>query len=149
MTATFNLALKSTLDKTVKGIANAASLDYVDLDGAALNSAKLLEAKNSIAWAQTHYSLDRSRVMFDLVFEVGAITTSDPAQYKSMDITGKLLDAFRPMSQIDVYDYSGTQAGTTKLGDLTILRADVQPLVSNDIEGFRSIAVTAKGVRYG
>jgi hypothetical protein len=146
---TFSLALKSTLDKVVKSLADAGGLVYIDLDGSSLNSAKLLQAGNAIAWAQTHYSQASNRVIFDLAFEVAAVTTSDPAQYTSMDITGTLLDMFRPMTQVDVYDYSGEHAGTSKLGDFSVVSADVQPMQSNEVEGLRAVTVVAKGVRYG
>jgi hypothetical protein len=149
MTATFNLALKSTLDKAIKAIADASQLDFVDLDGTPLSSERLLQAKNAIAWAYSGLSSTvGGRVFFSLVFEVGAVTASTTGTYTSTDIAGTLLDVFRPYTQIDIYDYSGAQAGTSRLGDLSVVSADMQPLQSNEVEGFRAVTVVAKGARY-
>ena len=150
MTATvpFVLALKSTLDKTVYDIASANSLMYIDLDGQMFNSVRLLEAQNAIAWMQSGFSpYHGNPYLFDLSFEVAAVTAGDPAAFTSFDIVGILLDAFPQLKSIDVYDYTGSQAGSARRGTLTIIDAQVQPLTSNDVEGLRSISVTAKGSR--
>jgi hypothetical protein len=149
-TAPFVLTLKSTLDKVVYDLATASSLLYIDLDGAMFNSGRLLEAQNAIAWALTGFSpYHGNPYLFDLSFEIAAVTAGDPAAFTSFDIVGILLDAFPQLKSIDVYDYTGAQAGSTKHGTLTIIDAQVQPLQSNDVEGLRSISVTAKGSRSG
>jgi hypothetical protein len=150
VTTHFRLALKSTLDKVIKDLADLNHLDFVDLDGAAINSAKLLEANNAVAWATAGYSPYTGNVpFFDLTFEVGAITASDPSAYVSFDIIGMLMDVFSPLANFDIYDYSIATAGTTKRGTFTVINSAEQPLQTNDVEGLRIVVVTAKGSRHG
>ena len=144
----FILALKSTIDKAVFDLATANSLIFIDLDGAAIDSVKLLQAQDAMAWAQTGYSPYRGNSpFFDLTFEVAAVTASDPAAYSSFDIVGHLLDAFPPLKSFDIYDYTPAQVVSTKRGTFTVMDAQVQPLVSNDVEGLRAVSVSAKGSR--
>ena len=145
----FATCLKSSMDKAIKDLATSASLDYIDLDGTPLNSEKLLQAKNAIAWTHTSYDPDLFAPFFNFVFEVGAVTANDPSQYTSMSVVDLILGRFGPTHTVDIYDYTGANAPVgAKLGDLFITDADVQGLLSDVAEGLRSVTVTARGVHY-
>lgn len=150
----FEMALKSSMDKLLFDFAVANSLDYIDLDGAELNSERLLEARNAVAWSQTHFSPHPgNNPFYTFVFDVGAVTPKDQdaSQFKSMEIVGLLLATFRPQALFEVYDWytSSTVVTGSKRGDFSVARSSVASLAVNGVEGFRAISVETMGVRYG
>lgn len=143
----FNKALKSTLDKVIFDLATANGLDYVDMDGTALNSERLLKANNAIAWSKTGGSFE-PRTFFDISFDVGGVTKNDPAQRISASIVDLVLSRFSPGSILDIYDYSGTIAPTQILATMTIVDAQEQPLITDAVEGLRLVSVNASGAKF-
>jgi hypothetical protein len=150
----FEMALKSTMDKILFEFSTVYSLDYIDLEGAELNSEKLLQAKNALAWSQAHFSRHTgNNPFFTFVFDVGAMTPKDQdaSQFKSMEITGNLLSLFRTQALFEVHDWytSSTVATGSKRGDFSVIRPSVSSLAVNGVEGFRAITVETMGVVYG
>jgi hypothetical protein len=149
----FEVALKSTLDKAILDLATLHGLDYIDLDGAELNSERLLQAKNAIAWSQVHFSPHPgNNPFYNFTFDVGAVTPkdTDASQFKSMEIVGELLTLFHPLALFEVYDWYTGDTGPTgaRRGDFSVVRSSVASLAVNGVEGFRAVTIETMGVRY-
>ena len=151
----FVLSLKSTIDRVLSSLAASKGLTYVDIDGSSLNSEQLLRASPAVAWSQTSYQDEMRTPFFTFMYQVGAVSVNDPAQYQSMDTLGAVLDVMGPGHSIDIYDYSAVAgvSGPTgptggKLGDMIIIDAAAQPMASDLVENLRIVNITARGARY-
>lgn len=145
MTMSVVQALKATLDYEVDAIASGLGLDFVDLDGVALNSERLLEANNAIAWQKTGGTTGTGP-WFDLTFDVGAITnnSTDPNQQVSASLVDAIVSRFQPGTTVDVYPYPDT---SSKLACFLVSSAQEQPRVADVVEGFRAVTITGTGVK--
>ena len=143
----FPLYLKSTLDKLLNGIGTTWSLPVVDVDSAAMFADLLESDQAAIVWAVGSISEVPMDPLWAIDFDVGIKTSLDPAQYQSMELSSALSTALAPGSQISVFDYTGTTAGTALQGQLYITSAVMQPSQPDRLFGIRMLNVQGKAVR--
>lgn len=144
--SSFETAVKSTLDKKIKDLAQANGYDFVDLDGSFLFGDLMESQSSALAWSLITLVGAPRRPLWALVFEAGGKTSYDPAQYVSMDIVSLVTHAFEPGSSFDVMDYSGASgspAPTVKMGEIIITDCGVRPAQFDRVAGLRLVLVEA------
>lgn len=144
---TWGLALKSTIDKIVHALAEELDFAYVDLDGESLNADLLASDETAIAWSLVALTESPRDPLYQVEFEIGAKTSSDPAGYTSFEIVGKVTEAFASNSRVDIYDYSGVPEPTTREGVLLIGASGVNPQQFDRTSGLRLISIVARAQR--
>jgi len=145
---TFPLAVKSTLDKIAFDLANSASLNYLDIDGVLLEAALVESDQPALGWSLSTLADSPVDPMYYLEFEIGAITAIDPAQYQALDIIGLTRSAFKPGTDIPVFDYSGEVVGTQQLGVIHVTWAGVTPKQFDRAASLRMATVQAHALRF-
>ena len=148
MGSKFHLYLKSSIDHKAVQIANTLGIPVVDLDSSGLVAELLESDAPAVVWAMGNLTEAPMDPLWFLDFDIGAKTSHDPAQYKSMDITGVLADAFRVGTTIQVRDYTGDTPGTEVHGEVIINGVAASPSQPDRLSGVRLINVQARAVRY-
>ena len=148
MNSKFHLYLKSSIDQKAVQIANALGVAVVDLDSSGLVAELLESDAPAVVWAMGNLTEAPMDPLWYLDFDIGAKTSHDPAQYKSMDITGVLADAFRVGTTIPVKNYTGTSPGTDIHGEVIVSSVAASPSQPDRLSGVRLINVQARAVRY-
>lgn len=146
--AKFPLCVKSTIDYVTMQLANELSLHVVDMDSAGLFAELLESDAPAIVWAIGSLSEAPIDPLWYVDFDIGAKTSLDPAQYKSLDIVSEISDAFKVGSQYTVKDYSGDTAGG-EVGRLFITAVIASPSQPDRLSGVRLINVQARAMRTG
>lgn len=140
------IALKSTLDKVVKDMADAADLEFLSLDGEELEIVLANSDTRCLAWGLTSFSPSPVDPLYLVDFAVGSKTSRDPGEYAGIDINSKVAGQFSVGSDIPVYDYSGTAAPTEKLGYLVITAVTLAPQEFDKTVKVRLTMITARAV---
>jgi hypothetical protein len=140
--------VKSTLDYTAMQIAQTLSLPVVDMDSAGLFAELLDSDATAIVWAIGSLSEAPTDPLWFVDFDIGAKTSLDPAQYKSLDVVGTLTATFKVGKEITVKDYSGNTAGPA-VGSLFITNVIASPSQPDRLSGVRLINVQARAMRTG
>lgn len=143
----FPLCVKSTLDKIISDIGATLNLPVVDLDSAGLVAELLDSDRPAIVWAIGTLTEDPMDPLWFVDFDVGAKTSLDPAQYKSLDITSSLTNHFMVGTFYTVKDYSGVTAGTNDLGQIMITALASAPSQPDRLSGIRLLNIQARIVR--
>lgn len=146
--AKFPLCVKSTIDYVTMQLANGLSLPVVDMDSAGLFAELLGTDQTAIIWSIGNLSEAPVDPLWYVDFDIGAKTSLDPAQYKSLDVISEISDAFKVGSQYAVKDYSGTTAGS-QVGSLFITAVMASPSQPDRLSGVRLINVQARAMRTG
>lgn len=145
--AKFPLCVKSTLDKIISDLGTTLSLPVVDLDSAGLVAELLDSDQPAIVWAIGTLTEDPIDPLWFVDFDVGAKTSLDPAQYKSLDIVSSLTTSFRVGTLFSIKDYSGVSAGTTELGQIIVTALASAPSQPDRLSGIRLLNIQARIVR--
>lgn len=146
--ASFPLDLKSTLDFNAAALATSLGLPFVDLAAASFESDILESDQPAICWEFATIQEVPIDPMWEVTFDLGAITMLDPAQYVSLDIVGKISDTFKQGTRIPIFDYTHATASTIPLGVMTITHSSVIPQQQSEASGVRFVTVTAKALRF-
>lgn len=144
----FPLCVKSTLDYVAVQLANELNLPVVDMDSAGLFAELLDSDQPAIVWAIGSLSEAPSDPLWYVDFDIGAKTSVDPAQYRSLDIVSEISDAFRVGTQFTVRDYSGDTAGNP-VGQMFVTAVIASPSQPDRLSGVRLINVQARAMRTG
>lgn len=148
MSSKFPLCVKSTLDYVAMQLANELNLPVVDMDSAGLFAELLDSDQPAIVWAIGSLSEAPSDPLWYVDFDIGAKTSVDPAQYRSLDIVSEISDAFRVGTQFTVRDYSGDIAGNP-VGQMFVTAVIASPSQPDRLSGVRLINVQARAMRTG
>lgn len=143
MNPMFPLALKSTLDKIIKDLADAHNYDFIDLDGAYLMADVMESQASALAWNLTQLIEYPRAPLWQVEFEAGGKTSNDPSQYVSMEIASLVQTKFFVGASFPIMDYSGSAAPTQKLGELFVTSVGVSPAQFDRVAGLRLIRILA------
>lgn len=144
--AKFPLCVKSTLDFVTTQLANELDLSVVDMDSAGLFAELLDSDQSAIVWAIGSLSEAPIDPLWYVDFDIGAKTSLDPAQYKSLDIVSEISDAFKVGTEFIIKDYSGDTVGATH-GRLFVTAVIASPSQPDRLSGVRLINVQARAMR--
>lgn len=149
----FELALKSTLDKHIMALAQSLrteypDIEYADLDGAETMADFFESPRPGLAWALVGFAEEPRDPLYSLVFDCGGRTANDPAQYMSMSLVGRIRDLFPVDSDLTIMDYSTVDVPTTPLGMIIIAAVSVSPSQFDHVAGLRLVRVEAQVVRW-
>lgn len=149
MSSKFPLCVKSSLDFFANQLASDLDLPLVDLDSAGLVAELLESDQTAVVWAIGSLSEMPMDPLWYVDFDIGAKTSVDPAQYKSLDVVSTLASAFKVGTSIDIKDYSGDVAGTSLLGQLFVTNVVASPSQPDRLSGIRLINVQGRIMRTG
>lgn len=144
--AKFPLCVKSTLDFVTTQLATELGLPVVDMDSAGLFAELLDSDQSAIVWAIGSLSEAPIDPLWYVDFDIGAKTSLDPAQYKSLDIVSEISDAFKVGTEFVIKDYSGDTAGAMQ-GRLFVTAVVASPSQPDRLSGVRLINVQARAIR--
>lgn len=142
----FPLQLKSTIDYVALQTANGLGLPVVDMDSAGLFAELLDSDQTAVLWAIGNISENPVDPLWYVDFDVGAKTSLDPAQYKSLDLVSTLSSAFKVGTEIEIKDYSGDMVGPL-VGRLFITNVMASPSQPDRLSGIRLLNVQARAMR--
>ena len=144
----FVTAIKSTIDRYGVAVAEAyGDLLFLDLDDS-YNVSQVLETDEpAVVWQLMYLDEDPVDPMFKLAFVIGAKTVNDPGNYALLRIVDSFRQVFVQNDSIDIYDYSGEDAPTKKLGYMYFTGIDVEAHIADQQAGYRLATVTARVVR--
>lgn len=144
----FVTAIKSTIDRYGVAVAEAyGDLLFLDLDDS-YNVSQVLETDEpAVVWQLMYLDEDPVDPMFKLAFVIGAKTVNDPGNYALLRIVDSFRQVFVQNDSIDIYDYSGEDAPTEKLGYMYFTGIDVEAHIADQQAGYRLATVTARVVR--
>jgi len=145
---TFPLALKSTIDKYAKQLADSKAINYLDLDGTLLQATLLESDQPALGWSLSTMVESPRDPMWYLEFEIGGITSIDPAQYTALDIVSLVRSVFYQGAELPIMDYSGVDQPTERLGDLIISSTSISPQQFDRAAGLRMVVVQARALRF-
>jgi hypothetical protein len=143
----FPLYVKSSLDRLISDLGTQLSLPVVDLDSAGLVAELLNSDQPAIVWAIGNLAEEPMDPLWFVDFEVGAKTSLDPAQYRSMDIVSQLLQEFYVGMTVEVFDYSGAVPGSAQEGIIYVTGVAAAPSQPDRLSGIRMLNVQARAVR--
>jgi hypothetical protein len=146
--ATFPLCVKSTLDYTIKQLANTHELVYVDLDGTFTLEELYASELPALAWSMEAFIEYPRSPQWRLDFLVGGKTTADPAQYTSFELISWITQTFGVNDSIDVKDYSGDLAPTQRVGEIIVTSSGVAHMLTDGRSGLRLVHVQALAVEF-
>lgn len=144
--AKFPLCVKSTIDYVTMQLANELNLPVVDMDSAGLFAELLESDAPAIVWAIGSLSEAPIDPLWYVDFDIGAKTSLDPAQYKSLDIVSEISDTFKVGTEYLIKDYSGDTVGAVQ-GRLFITAVIASPSQPDRLSGVRLINVQARAIR--
>lgn len=144
----FPLAIKSTLDFYANQLAQSLSLPFIDLGADSFDSEITESDQPAICWEFSIVDESPRDPLWQVNFDIGAMTFQDPAQYISLGIVGKLSETFRVGNRFMIKDYHGVSAPVDGLGILTVTNVMGTPQHSDKLVGFRFVSVSAKAVRF-
>jgi hypothetical protein len=147
MTA-FYQAVKSTLDYTIKSLANSHSLDYIDLDGAFTMEELYASSVPAMAWSLVSFDEAPRAPLYRLEILVGGKTTADPSQYTSAEIISYLQGVFSIGSDLTVKDYTQEDMPTVALGDCYVVGFGVDSALTDGRSGLRLARVFLQVVEF-
>jgi hypothetical protein len=139
----FKLAVKSTLDKIMKDVADSLSISFFDLDGVALVSDVFESEASALAWSLLTFHDAPVPPMYFIEFESGGKTSNDISQYISMSIVDAISDKFCSGKSYDIMDYSGQSQPTKVLGNMYISGCGVAPAQTDRGSGLRLVRIQA------
>ncbi len=144
----FVTAIKSTIDRYGVAVAEAyGDLLFLDLDDS-YNVSQVLETDEpAVVWQLMYLDEDPVDPMFKLAFVIGAKTVNDPGNYALLRIVDSFRQVFVQNDSIDIYDYSGEDDPTEKLGYMYFTGIDVEAHIADQQAGYRLATVTARVVR--
>lgn len=144
----FVTAIKSTIDRYGVAVAEAyGDLLFLDLDDS-YNVSQVLETDDpAVVWQLMYLDEDPIDPMFKLAFVIGAKTVNDPGNYSLLRIVDSFRQVFVQHDSIDIYDYSGEDDPTEKLGYMYFTGIDVEAHIADQQAGYRLATVTARVVR--
>jgi hypothetical protein len=144
----FVTAIKSTIDRYGVAVAEAyGDLLFLDLDDS-YNVSQVLETDEpAVVWQLMYLDEDPVDPMFKLAFVIGAKTVNDPGNYALLRIVDSFRQVFVQNDSIDIYDYSGEDGPTEKLGYMYFTGIDVEAHIADQQAGYRLATVTARVVR--
>ena len=143
----FPRAVKSTISFVCQQVAEELGAERVDLDDL-VNVDEVLTSQKS---AVLHEMLTMDPVpdpMWMASFSVGAKTSSDPSSYRLIEFFTRVCERFQPRTQIDIYDYSGIELPTQKLGYMVITENAGGAQQQTERSGIRLITVQMRGLRF-
>ena len=144
--AKFPLCVKSTIDYVTMQLANELDLPVVDMDSAGLFAELLESDAPAIVWAIGSLSEAPIDPLWYVDFDIGAKTSLDPAQYKSLDVLGELSAAFKVGAEVVIRDYTGDTAGAPA-GTLFLSAVVASPSQPDRLSGVRLLNVQARAIR--
>ncbi|WP_019865136.1 hypothetical protein [Methylovulum miyakonense] len=148
MTTTFDVAVKSTIDKVLSDLAMASGWIFFDLDGAYLTPDIGESKAPAIVVSFPGITPNPRDPYYAVVFEAGARTSDDPAQYIAKTILGTISEVLDIHKGIPVYDYSGAVAGDVKLGELIPISRIPTPSRFDQISGLNMYQLVALCQRF-
>jgi hypothetical protein len=148
MSIPFDVAVKSTIDKTLSGLAVSSGWVFFDLDGVYLTPGVSESKAPAIVTSFPGLTPNPRDPYYAAVFEVGARTADDPSQYLAKTILGHISEVLEIHQGIPVYDYSGTVAGTIKLGELMPVSRTPSPPRFDQVSGLNMYQIVAMCQRF-
>lgn len=144
----FLVALKSTIDKLGWDLAQAQApaLSFVDLDNTVKMQALFDSDEDALVWEMQTLADSPADPLYTAVFNIGARTVNDPANYDILSLAGKIKAVFKLGLKLDVYDYSGSVA-SPKGGFFVPTDVAVMPQQYERVSGVRMITIQAKAQR--
>ena len=150
----FIIGTKSSLDKQVFDMAAELSVSsgdrvlYADLDDPIQAQAVIDDESPAILWRFMSVDEDPRDPLYTITFTLGFKTSDDRSSYALLDFVGKVKQSFSIGTSLDIYDWSGDDVPTVKLGNMMFTDSgmDSQEAVAN--MGFRMIPIVAKAVRF-
>lgn len=146
-TQKFILKTKSTIDYLTKQLADSEGVEFVDLDAALLDAERLASDATKIGWSFGNMWPDPTDPLWSVEFDIGAITSNDPAQYTSLDLVSVVADLFARNGSHLIKDYSGDSAPTTVDGVLSVVFSGVSPQQVDRASGVRLARVICRAQR--
>jgi hypothetical protein len=145
----FLLAIKSTLDKFGNDLALAqpAETKFVDLDDSTAVEAVMASTDDAVVWEMSGFDDHPRDPLYSVVFNIGARTSNDAANYGMLALVGKVKEIFPIGKKLEVRDYSDDTASDVK-GFLFITSVAVNPQMYDRTSGIRMVTVTARAQRY-
>jgi hypothetical protein len=142
----FLLAVKSTIEKRVKSLADSLSLLYVDLDDT--TQTEVVLGTNSPALVFEMGSLDTDPIdpLYSGSFHVGARVADDPSNYTLLGNTGKVAELFPIGARIEVFNESDVVQGPL-IGVLLVGGQEVAAQTYDLLSGFRLVSIPFKAQR--
>lgn len=146
---TFPRALKSTIDVLGKQAAESvvAGMPVADIDNTVDVDQLLADNKDVMLWQLLTSDPDPKDPMYTVQFAIGVSIRDDPSGYRMMEILGKVADAVKEGSTIDIYDYGTEVAPTVKDGFMFISEVATDPQLDGKVSGVRYVTIRAKAVR--
>jgi hypothetical protein len=146
MTA-FYQAVKSSLDYTIKSLANNHSLEYIDLDGAFTMEELYASSVPAMAWSLVSFDEAPRAPLYRLEILVGG-KTADPSQYTSAEIISYLQGVFSIGSDLTIKDYAQVAMPTEALGDCYVVGFGVDSALTDGRSGLRLARVFLQVVEF-
>jgi len=145
----FLLSIKSSLDKFGNDLALAQPTEtkFVDLDDSTAVEAIMTSTDNAIIWELSGFDDSPRDPLYSVVFNIGARTSNDAANYGILALIGKVKEIFPIGRKLDIRDYSDDVASDVS-GFLLITSVTVNPQMYDRTSGIRMITVTGKAQRY-
>ena len=144
----FYLPVKSTIDKIVVDIARSLGIGFLELDDTVSTDNALSSPDDYVVYRFVGMDEEPRDPLWLVAFEVGAKTTTDPANYDLAQIMSAIKEVIATGKAFTVYDYSGVAQPTTPAGDLYIVDARVDPQMFDGVAGIRMLSVQARAANY-
>lgn len=146
----FLVAIKSTLDKLGNDLALAqpTPTKFVDLDDSTAVEAVMSSTDNAIIWELSGFDDNPQDPLYSVVFNIGARTSNDAANYSILTLVGKVREVFPIGAKLEVRDYSDMVMSDVQ-GFLFITMINVNPQMYDRTSGIRMVTVSARAQRYG
>jgi hypothetical protein len=149
MNQLFFLAVKSTIDKIGSDLAAASALGTkaTDMDDYTATEEIFHSESSAVLWELSSMDEDPRDPMYSVVFNIGARTCNDAANYKLAKVLGEISSMLGKDLRIPIKDYSGAVA-SAPLGFLHIVKQQSAPQSFDRTSGIRMIQVTARALRW-
>ena len=117
---------------------------FVDLDDTVNVADALAGTDDVIVWRFVTLDEDPIDPLYSMVFVIGAKTSLDPSSYDLMSFVSAAKKEFGIGDSLDIYDWSGTSAPTTKLGVIIFTESGVDNQMFDKASGARLVSVAGR-----
>lgn len=140
------LAIKSTMDKKIKELADSLSVEYLDLDDTTRTVEVLGTKDSALILEYGTFCEDPRDPLYRGNVHIGARTADDPANYEILALVGKVSALFPQGERILLHDESEVSQGPL-VGILTPGESEALPQTYDLLSGFRLVNVPFKAQR--
>lgn len=149
----FYMAVKSTLDKVARNIADDLVLDgeatigVADLDDTDQTDSVLASPDPAVIYQLLDVGEDPRDPLWLVTFLVGTKTVSDAANFKLSKIQSKISRIFTVGDELDIYQYFSDEAPSDRLAVGTFIANEISPQQFDAQAGIRLAKVSMRVLR--